>query len=280
MSLTSMAVTIIKANHLVTREPRKGKRGELLVTYVKLKIMESMPWLFRALRSSHVTVLGFDVEFFDLPAVVALFEEIFVNKDYYFNAASESPLIIDVGSNIGISLLFFKWLYSGSKVIAFEADDQTFQLLSRNVEINHLEDVQLYNVAVADSEGTIDFYYKPDLPGAHVNTVLKEKGLRASKKANAVLLSKYLDAEVDLLKMDIEGAETMVLQDLARADKLGLIREMVIEYHHHIDTKSDEFSKVLAILEQNGFGYQISCYRQRPFEKEKTQFILLYGYRK
>ena len=106
MSLTSIAVTIANARRLVAREPCKGKRRALLLAYLKLKIIESMPWLFPDLRSSRVRVLGFDIEFFDLPAVVALFEEMFVNKDYYFKAVSEHPLIIDAGSNIGISVLF------------------------------------------------------------------------------------------------------------------------------------------------------------------------------
>jgi FkbM family methyltransferase len=279
MSLVSIAVTIANARRLLRREPRREKRCALLLAYLKLKIMESMPWLFPKLRSSRVSILGFDLEFFDLPAVVALFEEMFVNKDYYFKAVSEHPLIIDAGSNIGISIMFFKWLYPASTVIAFEADDQTYRLLTRNIELNLMEDVQTHNVAVSDTEGTIDFYYLEARPGAHVNSTFKKNGT-ACKKATAQLLSKYLDAEVDLLKLDIEGGETAVLKDLARAGKLKCIREMIIEYHHHIDPQSDQFSEALSLLEQNGFGYQISGYQQRPFEREIKQFVLLYAYRK
>ena len=280
MSFQSAVVTLVYVRRILTSAPRGDKRWELVLTYLKLKFMATLPWLFPSLRSSHVAVLGFDVEFFDLPSALALFEEIFINNDYFFEAASKHPLIVDGGSNIGISVLFFKWLYPASTIIAFEADDETFRLLLRNIEANNLKGVRSYNVAIGGAEGTIDFYYQTDRPGAHVNTTLKAKGGKASKKANAVLLSKYLQGEVDLLKLDIEGGEMAVLQDLAREDKLKQVRETIIEYHHHLDPQRDELSKALSILEVNGFGYQISCHQQRPFKKETTEFILLYAYRK
>lgn len=275
-----MAVTVVYIRRLLTSASQKDKRRQLFLTYLKLRLMVSLPWLFPGLRSSSVAILGFDVEFFDLPAVVALFEEIFINNDYFFTATSQHPLIIDGGSNIGLSVLFFKWLYPASTIIAFEADDETFRILHRNIEANNLRGVQSYNAAIAGIEGTIDFYYQADRPGAHVNTMLKEKGLTISKKANAVLLSKFLQEEVDLLKLDIEGAEMTVLEDLAKSGKLKQVREIIIEYHHHIDPRRDELSKALSIFEENGFGYQISGHQQRPFKKETTEFILLYAYRK
>lgn len=280
MSLQSVAVTLLNIRRLLTRVSRSDKRRGLVLTYLKLKLMVTFPWLFPGLRSSSVTLLGFDIEFFDLPSVVALFEEIFINNDYFFQAVSEHPLIIDGGSNIGISVLFFKWLYPASTIVAFEADDETFRLLQRNIEANDLKGVRSYNCAIGGVEGAIDFYYQADRPGAHVNTTLKGRGLKASKRAKAVLLSKYLQEDVDLLKLDIEGGEMAVLQDLARMNKLIQVREIIMEYHHHVDPQRDELSKALSILEENGFGYQMSCYQQRPFKKETTEFILLYAYRK
>lgn len=280
MLFRSAVLTVVNVRRLVTRPPRPDQRRELLLTYLKLKLMALFLGLFHGSRLRPVGILGFEVQYFDLPAVIALFEEIFISNDYFFQSASDHPLIVDAGSNIGISVLFFKWLYPASTIIAFEADDETFRLLERNIEANNLKGVRAYNVAIGGAEGSIDFYYQADRPGSHVNTTLKEKGLKSSKKANAALLSKFLEAQVDLLKLDIEGSETAVLQDLAKSGKLKQIRELIIEYHHHIDPQRDEFSKELLLLEENGFGYQISCYQQRPFQKETTEFMLLYAYRK
>ena len=95
-----------------------------------------------------------------------------------------------------------------------------------------------------------------------------------------VRLSHFINREVDLLKLDIEGAELMVLEDLAGNGKLSLIREMIIEYHHHMDQNGDEFSRFLAILEGNGFGYQVYSNLTVPFSRETFQDILVYAYRK
>jgi FkbM family methyltransferase len=278
LSAASVAVTMVYLKRLLTMDCHRNKRRALIQAYLKLKVAALLR-LFPGLRHSSICLLGFRVHFFDIPAVTSLFEEIFINSDYFFQTSSKQPLIIDGGSNIGISVLFFKWLYPTSSIVAFEADEDTFRVLRKNIETNALDSVRAYNAAVCATEGTIDFYYQASRPGAHVNSILRKDGL-ASKKTNAVLLSKYIQGQVDLLKLDIEGSEMAVLQELAGAGKLTQVREIIIEYHHHIDPRTDELSKALAILEGHGFGYQISCYQQRPFQKETTEFILLYAYRK
>ena len=82
------------------------------------------------------------------------------------------------------------------------------------------------------------------------------------------------------MKMDIEGAETLVIEELSKKNKLKLIKQMVIEYHHHIDPKDDKFSKILRILEENDFGYKISSTLKSPLNREKFQDILIYAYKK
>ena len=62
-------------------------------------------------------------------------------------------------------------------------------------------------------------------------------------------LSNYIKQKVDLLKIDIEGAEIDVLTDLFRSKKLNLVENMIIEYHHHIDPKIDNLSRLLYLLE-------------------------------
>lgn len=55
---------------------------------------------------------------------------------------------------------------------------------------------------------------------------------------------------------------------------------MVIEYHHHIVRDLDIFSKLLRILEDAGFGYQIESNLQRPLISKQFQDILIYAYQK
>ena len=86
--------------------------------------------------------------------------------------------------------------------------------------------------------------------------------------------------DVDFLKIDIEGSELEVIEELSNAKKLRYVKQMVIEYHHHIARESDVFSRMLRLLEDAGFGYQIESFLGRPFAREQFQDIIVYVYRK
>jgi hypothetical protein len=70
-------------------------------------------------------------------------------------------------------------------------------------------------------------------------------------------LSSYITGPVDLLKMDIEGAEPEVLDELNESGALVHVKALFLEYHHHIDSRLDSLSVILDILERNNFGYLI-----------------------
>src|ERR1017187_1001068 len=96
-------------------------------------------------RSLHkpISMLGYQVSCFNIDVLRYLLDEIFVAGSYCFHADNSAPVILDCGSNIGMSILFFKRLYSNSRITGFEPDPQTFQMLQRNVEQNSLKDVVL-----------------------------------------------------------------------------------------------------------------------------------------
>ena len=83
-----------------------------------------------------------------------LFRVILLRNEYYFETGKASPVIFDCGANIGLATLFFKWLYPGKRDLCVRARQETFALLKRNVEVNHLTGVHLYNVALSDESGT------------------------------------------------------------------------------------------------------------------------------
>jgi hypothetical protein len=100
------------------------------------------------------------------------------------------------------------------------------------------------------------------------------------RKVTSASLSRLIDGPVDFLKMDIEGAELRVLRDLEVHRKLHLVREMVIEYHHHIEPAADHLSEVLQLLERSGFGYQLACDPMHFFKLGHFQDVLIRAYRK
>jgi FkbM family methyltransferase len=155
-------------------------------------------------------------------------------------------------------------------------------VLRENVERNELHEVTLYQRAVAANPGSTEFYVNANEPGALNSGIYRTKDVSTAISIQADRLSDHIHAGVDLLKLDIEGAEEMVIRELAQQNKLRLVRSIVCEYHHHHhrDAEADRLSQTLLILEQAGFGYQLDAYYGRSRAQRIYQDVLLYAYRK
>jgi FkbM family methyltransferase len=264
--------SVMKINSLVLDRDTKRKIRE---TYLHT--------FFRGrydLAGQIARIAGFNVKFCTFHSLAFQFNEIFVYQCYWFSADRSSPLIIDCGSNIGMSILYFKVLYPECEIIGFEPDPVAFGCLKENARLNNLSNVMINQNAVSDRDGTIDFFYDQDDPGCLWMSAIRERMPKHSQRVEAVRLARYLDREVDFLKMDVEGAEQDIIIDLSNEGRLGLIKQMVIEYHHHIDRDRDGFSRILKVLEDGGFGYQIEGGMGRPLVSRQCQDLSIYAYRK
>ena len=266
----------------ISKIPPTQGRGRIFWLYLKL-----VAKLYGSSLSPHgdfseENVLDAHMQVLDYRAFVDVFSEIFVRRDYFFESSSRTPTILDCGSNIGMSVLFFKRLYPNSRVIAFEPDRETFDVLQVNVRKNQWKHVELYNKAVYPADGTTNFYTDPAHAGSLAMSTARERfpgRAVACQKVETVRLSPFIQGEVDLVKMDIEGAEGPVMQELANAGKLKWIKEIFVEYHHHLNPLEDHLSQMLRLFEENGFGYQIHCPYKRPFARHEFQDIQIYAYR-
>jgi FkbM family methyltransferase len=238
--------------------------------------------LVSALRSKgHETdLLDFHVSYLDEGSFRLLLKEIFFKGEYLFEAEGDSPVILDCGANIGIATLFFKYLYPKARISSFEADPATASMLQKNVEQNHLGDVSAYNLMLSNSEGEHPFYVAGDVVGSLRMSAVPDRIANHRKiMVKAGKLSQYVDGPVDLLKLDVEGAEFGVMTDLKCSGKIAQIRRMVIEYHHKIDGQTSCLAKFLALLEEAGFEYQISGGCDPVSRQNVFQDILIGAYR-
>lgn len=265
---------------LIFRHKTAISRAELFFAYIKLVLKSFFFVVLLRVNIKKEEIFGFKLGFFSYPAFLMSFDEIFIKKGYYFNSKKNNPFIIDCGANIGLATIFFKKLYPKSRIISFEPDKRAFELLKKNIEINKLEYVELHNKAIHNSEGKIRFYFDAGNPASLAMSTDKKRMPKSSVIVDAAALSKHIKGEVDFLKMDIEGSEELVIEELSAKNKLKMVREMVIEYHHHIDENQDKMSNILNILEKNGFGYQFDTAFAAPFIGKKFQDMLIYAYRK
>jgi FkbM family methyltransferase len=264
----------------ILRDEDALPRGALIAALWRIKGREN--WGERKSRSAGVRekLFGCELRAFDRTQLAFVFEEIFLERCYRFRAARPDPVIFDCGSNIGLSIVYFKRLYPASRVVGFEASPAVFAVLKDNVERNRLQNVELHCVALDKETGTRQFYEDPDDPGSLQGSLDAERRHLPAITVQSARLSDYIQGEVDFLKLDIEGAEMAVLEELAASGKLAQVREMVIEFHHHVRPERDEMSRLLRLLEQQGYGYQMSSHLPRKWRPRAFQDILVYAYRK
>jgi FkbM family methyltransferase len=197
-------------------------------------------------------LLGYRLEYFNQSDALFLVHEIFVNAAYAFESADPRPRIVDCGANIGMAVIFFKALRPDAEVIAFEPDPTTFGRLVRTVELNRFRNVQLENAAVGDQDGTVTFYTDASGSGGMTASIERPLGGETRREVRSVRLSTWIQAPVDLLKLDVEGAEYDVVRDLIDTDAIRWIREAVIE-HHAMARLPDGASQMIKALEAAGF---------------------------
>ncbi len=153
----------------------------------------------------------------------AQFNEIFIRRQYSFSVATDAPVIVDCGGNIGMSVIWFKQTFPKSKVTVYEADPDMTLRLSRNLRAVGISDVQVENAAVWNEDGLVAFENLGDDRGF----------VRSNGKINvrSVDIARCLPSHVDLLKLDVEGAEYVVVDRLCRSGAISRVQNLVAEFH-------------------------------------------------
>jgi len=235
------------------------RRIRTLLAYARLVLL----YKSGLVRTNRMRIGGYHVRFGDLRQLVNLYKEIFVERTY-FCPLGDSPLIVDAGANIGIAILFFKERYPDATVIAFEPNPSAFTCLEENVRRNGLERVQLFNAALGGKEEPISFYVSTDMASADVGASAKRehvahlhghKGTLDELTVQCKTLSSLATADIDLLKLDIEGAEADVILELGQ--RLGRVRNVIMEYHYNFGHAGNLLSSILCALESNCHVYRI-----------------------
>lgn len=145
------------------------------------------------------------------------YKDIFYSREYHFVARSQNPFIIDCGANIGVSIAYFKKIYPKCRILAFEPNPVTFQLLRQNMKRNRFKNVKLIEAAL-DSHGGKATLYSDSRSwwnGSWADSIQAHKSQHAAYEVKTIALSPYITQTVDLLKLDIEGMEGAVFSEIA-----------------------------------------------------------------
>lgn len=164
-------------------------------------------------------------------------------------------IIIDIGAHIGYFTRLFSYLTKSSgHVYAFEADPSNFALLKKNTL--HSKNINIYQFAISDYEGNIDFFHSELKTGCHSTIPSSMRHTKLSVAATTLdeIVKKENINHVDIIKMDIEGGEVAALRGmlntLATNTEMQLITEFNPECFVEANIKPLDF---LQQLTESGF---------------------------
>ena len=221
---------------------------------------------FPRFQPTTTNIFGKPFEVPDAPTFLSNFYPIFHQQIYGFHAKTERPYILDCGANIGLSVVYFKQLYPESTVIAFEADKSIFEVLRNNVQSLGYNDVKVVNRAVWNGETELNFTSDGGDGGR-----LSVSNDHPTQVVKTVRLRDRLDRKIDFLKLDIEGAETAVLQDCA--DQLRNVESLFVEYHSFAD-EPQSLHLLMDVLADAGFRVHIQAPMPAPQPFIKRQPVM------
>ncbi|HYD12467.1 MAG TPA: FkbM family methyltransferase [Allosphingosinicella sp.] len=195
------------------------------------------------------------------------------------NFLPRSGVVLDIGANIGYhSLLAAQCVGPQGRVISFEPSGRIYRELCANVALNRASQISPQNVAVADQAGTVELHYAGENEQGGSSIV---RGVGPSEAVRAISfadIGKLVDlSQVDLIKIDVEGAEPLVIGSLVPT--VGMLKDQCAIFLEIGDEHDGE--ALIAPLLEAGFQvreirneYRTSFYRNpgkvalRPFRFE------------
>lgn len=143
--------------------------------------------------------------------------------------ADASPIIVDIGANAGIfSLPIIQASASEARLIAVEPNPEMVTRLRTNIALNGLTQVRVEELAVSDSPGEARLHFSPNgNPGeARLGLAFTAEagGIDVPVSTLPELAKRHDIAEIDLLKVDVEGMEDRVILPALREERLKVDR--------------------------------------------------------
>jgi FkbM family methyltransferase len=163
----------------------------------------------------------------------------------------EGMNVIDIGANIGITTVpIAKRIGEGGKLYSFEPVPEYFDTLRKNVSSNRLENVRVYERAVTDHVGRLNFYQK----GLSSGIIFEEGAKKFEASATTVdrFLSEQKIERIDLINMDCEGSELLVLRgakETLRSNKVQIFCEIHHDFLKQLGQSIGDLVKCLQSLE-------------------------------
>ena len=155
------------------------------------------------------------------------YHKIFIDEEYALDIAKSPKNILDCGAHIGLSSIYFAANYPDCRIISIEPESRNFKLLKKNVK--NYPNIIPMRAALWNDVRELDVLDPGnDTWSYRVGAPRKNKSSKIIEKISGVTVDKimqdYCIDFIDILKIDIEGAEKDVFENSSRwIDKVGVI---------------------------------------------------------
>jgi FkbM family methyltransferase len=179
---------------------------------------------------------------------------------------SDPKVIFDIGANRGDTAIKYSNLFSNASIYAFEPFIETFEKLINNV--NGIPKISTHQIAISDKKGETVFYSNKN---EDTNSLLASSkiGLSSDEQVKTIgqinVITETIDTfcveqkidNIDILKMDIQGAELLALKGAAQLLAEKKIRLIYTEtYFRRQYNNQPLFHEISAFLAQYGYYLQ------------------------
>lgn len=203
-----------------------------------------------------IRILDERIKFYDHKksnSVYWIHEEL--NEEYHLNelTINDNDVIIDIGAHVGVVSTYISKVNPNCKIYSFEPTHNTFHCLSKNIQLNNVNNVKIFNNAITSDgrdvimnmpigntggssfvyEEPVGLYYKNVIKSLPINHVISE-----------ILKTENTD-KIKLLKIDCEGAEYDIIKSIT-PELFTKIEYLIGEFH---TLKNDEINTPKDLLE-------------------------------
>jgi FkbM family methyltransferase len=171
----------------------------------------------------------------------AMFKQIFIDKEYDFPLGFIPKTIIDAGANVGFASIWFAINFPNSKIIAIEPEKSNFAVLLKNT--SSFKNITGLNLALWNKKTKLNIF---DTGFDHCGYLVEnKKNFKKTKIVGSTSTTTIIDLmknfrlkKIDLLKIDIEGAEKEVFDNCSK-EWIGKVNSIFIELHDRLKKGSD-----------------------------------------
>jgi len=165
------------------------------------------------------------------------YKDVFLNEEYRIHFSENPKIIIDAGGNIGLTAIYFANRYPKAKIFTIEPENNNFKLLKKNTssydQIYPIHTAlwhEIMEVSIQDSgEGEWAYYIsdETDITFKRAKSIQKLASITIDQ-----LMNDYSLNSIDLLKIDIEGAEKEIFEN--SSSWIHKVNCIIVEIHEHL----------------------------------------------